>query len=126
MRRALIAALAAPATATAAVQLRPGDILVAGVTRNGNGAVFRVDPGSGRQTLVSSGALLFSPSDIGGSIVAIDPDKPGAPQTNQTLVSNNNISVTRPVRHAAGPHREPDRPDLRRRRPRPGDRRRPR
>jgi sugar lactone lactonase YvrE len=113
MRRAVIAALAvalaAPASAPAAVQLRPGDILVAGITRNGNGAVFRVDPGSGRQTLVSSGSLLFSPSDIelapdgrilvmdpgslfGGSIVAIDPDKPGAPQTNQTLISNNDIS----------------------------------
>jgi Ca2+-binding RTX toxin-like protein len=111
MRRALVAALAvalaAPASAAATVD--PGDILVAGTTRGGNGAVFKVDPGSGRQTLVSLGALLFAPSDIelapdgrilvmdpgslfGGSIVAIDPDKPGGPTTNQTLVSNNDIS----------------------------------
>ena len=113
MKRVLIAALAlalaAPASAPAAVQLRPGDILVAGTTRGGNGAVFRVDPRNGRQTLVSIGSLLFSPSDIelapdgrilvmdpgslfGGSIVAVDPDKPGGPTTNQTLVSNNEIS----------------------------------
>ena len=113
MKRLLIAALAlalaAPAPASAAIELRPGDILVAGITRGGNGAVFRVDPGSGRQTLVSLGALLFSPSDIelapdgrilvmdpgslfGGSIVAVDPDKPGGPTTNQTLVSNHQIS----------------------------------
>jgi RTX calcium-binding nonapeptide repeat (4 copies) len=106
---ALAVALAAPASAPAAVRLDPGDILVAGITRGGNGAVFRVDPDSGRQTLVSIGALLFSPSDIeltpdgrilvmdprslfDGSIVAIDPDKPGGPTTNQTLVSNNQIS----------------------------------
>ena len=113
MKRLLIAALAlalaAPAAAPAAVQLRPGDILVAGITRGGNGAVFRVDPGSGRQTLVSIGALLFAPTDIelapdgrilvmdpgslfGGSIVAIDPEKPGVPTTNQTLISNHQIS----------------------------------
>ena len=113
MKRLLIAALAmvlaAPASAQAAVKLRPGDILVAGNTRGGNGAVFRVDPDSGRQTLVSIGALLFAPSDIelapdgrilvmdpgslfGGSIVAIDPEKRGVPTTNQTLVSNNQIS----------------------------------
>jgi DNA-binding beta-propeller fold protein YncE len=112
VKRLLLAALLlvlAPAPAPAAVRLDPGDILVAGTTRGGNGAVFRVDPDSGRQTLVSIGSLLFSPSDIelapdgrilvmdpgslfGGSIVAIDPDKPGGPATNQTLVSNNNIS----------------------------------
>ena len=107
-RRASLA-LAAPASAPAAVELRPGDILVAGTTRGGNGAVFRVDPDSGRQTIVSIGALLFSPSDIelapdgrilvmdpgslfGGSIVAVDPGKPGGPTTNQTLVSNHQIS----------------------------------
>jgi Ca2+-binding RTX toxin-like protein len=106
---ALVLALAAPASAAAAVRLHSGDILVAGTTRGGNGAVFRVDPDSGRQRIVSIGSLLFSPSDIelapdgrilvmdpgslfGGSIVAIDPDKPGGPTTNQTLVSNNNIS----------------------------------
>jgi Ca2+-binding RTX toxin-like protein len=105
---ALVLALAAPA-APAAVRLHPGDILVAGMTRGGNGAVFRVDPDSGRQTLVSIGGLLFSPSDIelapdgrilvmdpgslfGGSIVAVDPDKPGGPATNQTLISNHRIS----------------------------------
>jgi RTX calcium-binding nonapeptide repeat (4 copies) len=105
----LALALAAPAAAPAAVELRPGDILVAGTTRGGNGAVFRVDPRSGRQTIVSIGSLLFSPSDIelapdgrilvmdpgslfGGSIVAVDPDKPGGPTTNQTLVSNHQIS----------------------------------
>jgi hemolysin type calcium-binding protein len=111
MRILLIAALALAlaAPASAAVRLDPGDILVAGMTRGGNGAVFRVDPDSGRQTIVSIGSLLFSPSDIelapdgrilvmdpgslfGGSIVAIDPDKPGGPTTNQTLVSNNDIS----------------------------------
>jgi Ca2+-binding RTX toxin-like protein len=111
MRRLLVAALALAlaAPAPAAAQLDPGDILVAGTTRGGNGAVFKVDPDSGRQTLVSVGALLFSPSDIelapdgrilvmdpgslfGGSIVAIDPDKPGGPATNQALVSNNDIS----------------------------------
>lgn len=113
MKRFLIAALAlalaAPAAAPAAVQLRPGDILVAGTTRGGNGAVFRVDPRSGRQTIVSIGSLLFSPSDIelapdgrilvmdpgslfGGSIVAVDAGKPGGPTTNQTLVSNHQIS----------------------------------
>ena len=112
MRRLLIAALvlalAAPASAPAAVRLHAGDILVAGTTRGGNGAVFRVDPDSGRQQIVSIGSLLFSPSDIelapdgrilvmdpsslfGGSIVAIDSDK-GQPTTNQTLVSNHQIS----------------------------------
>jgi hypothetical protein len=106
---ALALALAAPASAPASVKLHPGDILVAGTARGGNGAVFRVDPDSGRQTLVSIGALLVSPSDIelapdgrilvmdpgslfGGSIVAVDPDKPGGPATNQTLVSNHDIS----------------------------------
>jgi hypothetical protein len=101
--------MAAPASAPAAVRLHPGDILVAGTTRGGNGAVFRVDPDNGRQRIVSIGALLFSPSDIdlapdgrilvmdpgslfGGSIVAIDPRKRGVPTTNQTLVSNNQIS----------------------------------
>ena len=68
MNRLLIAALAlalaAPASAPAAVRLHPGDILVAGMTRGGNGAVFRVDPDSGRPTLVSIGGLLFSPSHI--------------------------------------------------------------
>ena len=105
---ALVLALAAP-PAPAAVRLHPGDILVAGTTRGGNGAVFRVDPRSGRQTIVSIGGLLFSPSDVelapdgrilvmdpgslfGGSIVAVDPDKPGGPSTNQTLVSNHQIS----------------------------------
>ena len=105
---ALVLALTAPA-APAAVRLHPGDILVAGMTRGGNGAVFRVDPDSGRQTIVSIGGLLFSPSDVelapdgrilvmdpgslfGGSIVAVDPDKPGGPSTNQTLVSNHQIS----------------------------------
>ena len=113
MKRLLIAALtlalATPAPASAAFELRPGDILVAGITRGGNGGIFRVDPDSGRQTLVSLGALLFSPSDLelapdgrilvmdpgslfGGSIVAVDPDKPGGPTTNQTLVSNHQIS----------------------------------
>jgi hypothetical protein len=105
----LAVALVAPASAPAAVRLEPGDILVTGSTRGGNGAVFKVDPDTGRQTIVSIGALLFSPSDIelapdgrilvmdpgslfGGSIVAIDPDKPGGPTTNQTLVSNHDIS----------------------------------
>jgi hypothetical protein len=105
----VVLALAAPASTSAAVRLHPGDILVAGTTRGGNGAVFRVDPDSGRQRIVSIGSLLFSPSDIelapdgrilvmdpgslfGGSIVAIDPRKPGGPTTNQTLVSNNQIS----------------------------------
>ena len=105
---ALVLALTAPA-APAAVRLHPGDILVAGTTRGGNGAVFRVDPRSGRQTIVSIGGLLCSPSDVelapdgrilvmdpgslfGGSIVAVDPDKPGGPSTNQTLVSNHQIS----------------------------------
>ena len=81
MKRLLIAALtlalAVPASASAAVRLQPGDILVAGITRGGNGAVFRVDPDSGRQTLVSLGALLFSPSDIelapDGRILVTDP-----------------------------------------------------
>jgi len=112
MRRLLLAALAlalaAPASAPAAVRLHAGDILVAGTTRGGNGAVFRVDPDSGRQRIVSIGSLLFSPTDIelapdgrilvmdpgslfGGSIVAIDPGK-GQPTTNQTLVSNHQIS----------------------------------
>jgi hypothetical protein len=106
---AVVLALAAPASAPAAVRLHPGDILVAGTTRGGNGAVFRVDPDSGRQKIVSIGSLLFSPSDIelapdgrilvmdpgslfGGSIVAINPRKRGGPTTNQTLVSNNQIS----------------------------------
>jgi Ca2+-binding RTX toxin-like protein len=106
---ALVLALAAPASSSAAVRLHPGDILVAGITSGGNGAVFRVDPDTGRQRIVSIGALLFSPTDIelapdgrilvmdpgslyGGSIVAIDPGKPGGPTINQTLVSNNQIS----------------------------------
>jgi hemolysin type calcium-binding protein len=114
MRRLVISAflalaLTAPASSSAAVRLHPGDILVAGITRGGNGAVFRVDPDNGRQRIVSIGGVLFSPSDIelapdgrilvmdprslfGGSIVAIDPHKRGAPQTNQTLISNHQIS----------------------------------
>ena len=111
MKRLLVVAvfLALAAPAPAAVRLDPGDILVAGTTRGGNGAVFKVDPDTGRQTLVSIGGLLFSPTDLelapdgrilvmdpgslfGGSIVAVDPDRPGGPATNQTLVSNHDIS----------------------------------
>jgi hypothetical protein len=52
---ALVLALAAPASSSsAAVRLHPGDILVAGITNGGNGAVFRVDPDSGRQKIVSN------------------------------------------------------------------------
>jgi sugar lactone lactonase YvrE len=106
---ALVLALAAPASAPARVRLHSGDILVAGITNGGNGAVFRVDPDSGRQRIVSIGGVLFSPTGIdlapdgrilvmdpsslfGGSIVAINPNKRGAPQTNQKLLSNNQIS----------------------------------
>jgi Ca2+-binding RTX toxin-like protein len=108
---ALALALAAPASAPAAVRLDPGDILVAGIARSGNGAVFKVDPDSGRQTLVSIGGLLDTPTDIEiapdgrifvidrgsliiGGIVEIDPGKRGvaATTTNQTAISNNRIS----------------------------------
>lgn len=54
MKRVLLAALAlalaTPPSAPAAVRLEPGHVLVAGITRGGNGAVFRVDPDSGRQS----------------------------------------------------------------------------
>jgi Ca2+-binding RTX toxin-like protein len=105
----LVLALAAPASAPAATRLHAGDILVTGITNGGNGAVFRVDPDSGRQRIVSIGGLLFAPTGIdlapdgrilvmdpgslfGGSIVAVNPRKRGGPQTNQTLLSNNEIS----------------------------------
>ena len=65
MKRLLISALvlarATPASAPAAVRLHPGDILVAGTTRGGNGAVFKVDPddllcgGPGRDTIRGGG-----------------------------------------------------------------------
>ena len=103
------AALIAPGSAAAqGVTPQPGDIFVAGGTRGGNGAVFHVDPDSGRQTLVSIGALLFGPTGIAidpagqilvadprglfsGSVTRIDPADPDV-TGNQTMVSNHQIS----------------------------------
>ena len=79
-----------------------GDLVVAdlGVPNRKDGAVIRVDPLTGRQTLVSSGGEFFDPAGIavapGGQIYVVDnraPDNDGAvirvdPRTGaQTLVT---------------------------------------
>lgn len=107
---AIAAALLAPAAAQAVV-VNPGDILVVGRSDFTTGVVVRVDPDTGEQGLVSSGANFDRPSgialapdgriliaDTGGSdrsgaVIAVDPTYQGlCSACNQTVISSNAIS----------------------------------
>jgi DNA-binding beta-propeller fold protein YncE len=110
--------LIAPVPPAAAVTLQPGDILVADRdSTDGSGAVIKVDPITGRQSLVSSNATsggpdLFSqPQEIAvsasgrilvtdltseegsGAVIVVDPAT-----GEQTAVSNKHDLRARPVR----------------------------
>src|SRR5439155_23398018 len=84
----------------AAVNILPGDILVADY---GAGAVIDINPITGVQTVVASGGNLVSPSDVAvasnGDIFVVDNAGPGKivrvnPATgNQTVVSSGDIGV---------------------------------
>ena len=89
------------ASAWAQVTINPGDILVTDPGAvNGHGAVLRIDPTSGAQTVVSQGGLFSRPTALAieadGKIVTANRTLPGVvrvdPQTGgQTIVASQPI-----------------------------------
>jgi len=89
------------ASAWAQVTINPGDILVTDPSAfNGHGAVLRIDPTSGAQTVVSQGGLFSRPTALAieadGKIVTANRTLPGVvrvdPQTGgQTIVASQPI-----------------------------------